>query len=406
MDAEIFVYLIDNTIKSLPMKKIISIILLVFSIVTVVMSANTSNTIFVEQQKVKDIKTLYAEELYYDIIKGYASKDMKKMTDDELLYVGWSFYMLNELEKADAYVSKLLKRVSRNSSAHQLKGLILVTEGKSEQALPSFIKAIELDPTQGKYYTDAGNAYRDMEDLDKAIEYYKKGIAANKPSEQAYFMLADIYDYKGEHKQALATFYDAKKNIRKEQELYATVLYNIGTIEMDKGNFSQAIVAFNELAEYFPDDYMTYSRLVQCCYALGDYEIGDTYKSVLYEAYESGLLTDGEFAEKFCVDIFKVGDKIVSAYEYFHSVNDAVKEADSPIFVFYVVNSLGLVESEIQYKSQGGTKSAFVLESFNPADKKYSRTVVKEYLDYPKLKYVVKEGVANNYVFRLYLNQN
>lgn len=388
------------------MKKYITIALLAFCFSIVASATNIPNANNIEQQKPKDIKTLYAEEQYYDIINQYKTKGVKKMTDEELLYVGWSYYMLNELGKADSYVSKLLSRQSKNSSAHQLKGLVLVTEGKSEEALPSFLKAIELDPSQGKYYTDAANAYRDKEDLSKAIEYYKKGISAQKPSEQAYFMLADIYDYEGNHKQSLETFYDAKKNIRKDQELYATVLYNIGTMEMDRGNFSQAIVAYNELAEYFPDDYMTYSRLVQCCYALGDYEIGDTYKSVLYEAYENGLLTDGEFAEKFCVDIFKVGDKIISAYEYFHSVNDVVKETDSPIFVFYVVNTLGLVEAEIQYKSQGGSKSAYVLESFNPGNKKRIRTVVKEYYDYPKLKDIIKEGVANSYTFRAGLNQN
>lgn len=383
------------------MKKYIVIALSILCANSVALFAGGVNNVYIEQQKTKDIKSLFQEEQYYDIINQYTAKDIKKMSEDELLYVGWSYYMLNELEKSDRYISKLLVRKSNNPKANHLKGLILVTLGKSVEALPSFLKAIELDPSQGKYYTDAGNAYRDTENLPKAIEYYKKGIYASKPSEQAYFMLADIYDYEGDHKQSLATFYEAKQNIRKDQELYATVLYNIGTMEMDRGNFSKAIVAFNELAEFFPNDYMTYSRLVQCCYALGDYEIGDTYKSVLYEAYENGLLTDGEFAEKFCIDIFKVGDKIVSAYEYFHSVNDVLRANDELIYVFYVVNTQGLVESEIQYKSHGGTKSGYTLDRFNPGDKKRVRTSVKEYLDYPKLKSVIKEGIVNDYTFIL-----
>lgn len=378
--------------------------MLVFSILFGCIATLPANShIFdVLQQKERGIKALFNEEQYYDIISQYAEKDKKKMSEDELLYVAWSYYMLNESDKASEYIPYLTGKQSKNAEAYYLNGLILITSDKADEALPSILKAIECDPADGRFYTAVGNLYRDRDDVSAAIDYYKKGISANKTSEQAYFMLADIYDYVGKHNEALATFYDAKKHIRKDEELYATVLYNIGTMEMDKKNYRQAIDAYNELVVFFPDDYLTYTRLIQCCYALGDYEIGDTYKSVLFDAYQNGLLTDGEFAEKFCIDNFSVGDKVVSAYEFFQSVEENAEKSNTPIYVFYVVNSKGLVEREIRYSSLLSDKSfEYLIDTFSLEDGSRTKIGVREGLEYVKLKTLVKDIVLSNYTLKL-----
>lgn len=386
------------------MKKYI-ILCLILSTLCLSVSARVGTVYAIEQEK-NDIKKLFAEEQYYDLIGLYAQKERIKMTNDELLYVGWSLYMLNESGRAEKYIEDLLKRQPKNAMAHYVHALIDISVDKVEDGLKSVLKAIELDSLQGKFYTEAANIYRDKDNIDTAIEYYKKGIKANYPSEQAYFMLADVYDYTGKHAEALKIFYDAKDHVKRDQELYATILYNIGTMEMDAKNYRNAIVAYNELVVYFPDDYLTYTRLIQCCYALGDYEIGNSYKEVLFDAYANGLLTDGEFSEMFCIDNFTVGDKSISAYEYFQVAGDADSGKETQIYVFYVVNAKGIIEAEIKYSlmNDAADKTPYVLTVFR-ADK--GETVKVEFekdLAYPTLKDYISAGVSGNYLFSSKLN--
>lgn len=382
------------------MKKYI-ILCLTLSILSLPVVARKNTVAYATEQRADDIKKLFAEEQYYDLIGKYAQKEREKMTNDELLYVGWSLYMLNESGRAEKYIEDLLKRQPKNAMAHYVHALIDISENKIDDGLNSILKAIELDSLQGKFYTEAANIYRDKEKTDTAIDYYKKGISAKNPSEQAYFMLADIYDYIGKHGEALKTFYDAKEHVKRDQELYATILYNIGTMEMDAKNYRNAIVAYNELVVYFPDDYLTYTRLIQCCYALGDYEVGNTYKEVLFDAYANGLLTDGEFSEMFCIDNFTVGDKGVSAYEFFQTAGTEDPRKETPIYVFYVINAKGMIEAEIKYSlmNDSADETPYVLTIFRTDKGEKRKAEFGKDMNYPDLKEYIAKGVKENYIF-------
>lgn len=368
---------------------ILFVIIYSFSALFVHINAQTSNV---------PLKKLYNEGQYYQIINKFAQKDKKTLSPQDLVYVGWAFYMLDDVKRAKEYADYAIQKDSTDSHIYYLGSLIAQSENKSDEALDYAFKAIEQDSTKGDYYTIAGNIYLDQNDTKKAIEFYKKGISAPIASEQAYYMLADTYDVIGEHKKALLAFYEAKDHTPKNKEQYLTILFSIGSLEMDNKQYIKAIAAFSELVKYYPDDYQTYVRLVQCCYALGDYVMGDVYKEKLYTAYQDGLLIDGEFSDRFCVDNFMADKKLISAYEYFQSVVSE-NATNVPIYIFYVVNEIGIVEAEIQYNyiadNNSSTYRLSVIKTNSPEN--IFSDFAKD-MDYQKLKKLVQNTVLNGYV--------
>lgn len=351
------------------------------------------------KQSDSEIKKIFESEQYYEIINKYAPKPKKDLSLDELIYVGWAYYMFGEIDKAKEYSDIALKKGDQNATVYYLKGLIDLSKKKTDEALEAYEKAIKLDMSVGNYYTAVGNIYMDKGDIQKAIDYYNLGITVSKPSEQAYYMLADTYAGIGDKEKALKSFYEAKAQVQKDKELYATILYNIGTMEMDRKKYKKAIVAFSELIEYFPDDYYTHTSLVQCCYALQDYIMGDMYKDNLYIAYQNGTLTGSEFADKFCVDNFMIDSKMVSCYEYFQSTT--FEDAENvPIYIFYVVNPNGMIEAELRYNyiaDRNEDKGSFELTAHRVDTGELSSIIFDKDQSYIDLKMIVENGIDADY---------
>lgn len=351
------------------------------------------------KQPDSEIKKIFESEQYYDIINKYASKPKKDLSTDELIYVGWAYYMFGEIDKAKEYNETALKKDEKNATIYYLKGLIDLSKKKVDEALEAYERAIKLDMSVGYYYTAIGNIYMDKGDIQNAIDYYNKGITVSKPSEHAYYMLADTYVGIGDKEKALKAFYEAKARVEKDKELYATILYNIGSMEMDRKNYRKAIGVFSELIEYFPDDYYTHTSLVQCCYALQDYIMGDMYKDNLYIAYQNGTLTGSEFADKFCVDNFMIGTKMVSCYEYFQSTT--FEDADNvPIYIFYVVSSSGIIEAELQYNyiaDLDKDKAGFRLTAYRVETSQSTSVDFDKDQSYVDLKMIVENGIDADY---------
>lgn len=354
------------------------------------------------QSKTSPLKKLYDEERYYEIVNKFSNKDKKALSSQELVYIGWSFYMLNDEERAKEYAYYAIQYDPNDSQLYYLLSLIYQSDNNQDEALAYAIKAMQQDSTKGDYYTVAGNIFLELDQASKAIEYYKQGISAKIPSQKAYYMLADAYDIMGQYKKALTAFYDAKEHTDKNSEQYLTILFTLGSLEMDNRQYAKAISEFTELIQYYPDDYATYVRLVQCCYALGDYEIGDSYKEKLYTAYQEGAFTDGEFADRFCTENFMVDKKLVSTYEYFQSVVSE-DSTNTPLYIFYVVDELGTIQSEILYNYivENGS-STYRLSVIRNDSSSTASVYFAEDIDYLELKKLVENTVRNGYVISEY----
>ncbi|WP_165041970.1 tetratricopeptide repeat protein [Dysgonomonas sp. ZJ709] len=318
------------------MRRIIAIVL--FISVSILMSFSQA------VQPIKDIKVLFDDEQYQELVDQYAGKP-RTLSAQELGYVASAYFKLSDFDNCNRYAGLALQKDANNSLAYNLKGLVYSATGNFKDAVNMFKKAIALSPREAEYYTNLGDSYLGLEQISEAIEIYKKATQQIKPSERAYYMLGVAYTSLDDYESALKAFNVAKSKVVKDKELYVTVIYNIGFIEYTKGEYQKAIPAFKDLIEHFPDDYRSFEKLIQCYYALGDYKAGDSYKSKLYKAHEGGMLNDTELDDKICIDNFIIAGNSIHAYERYQT-------GDRPYFylknMFYVLNPDGKVICEVQ----------------------------------------------------------
>lgn len=164
-----------------------------------------------------------------------------------------------------------------------------------DQAIADYGKAIQLDPTNAKYYLDRGNAYdikalRDKTSLDPAIADYAKGIdlagAANSsfglpmPPEQ---LRALLYDYRGVDYYKQGKFDQAVADFNKAIATYPSLSYpyiHRGVAYREHGDYDQAIADFTRdltLEPTWARDYydrgIAYERKGENSQAVADFQM-------------------------------------------------------------------------------------------------------------------------------------
>lgn len=326
------------------MRKVVCILLLIA--LSGGLNINAANPLLGVFQTVKpneDIKAMFENEQYQAIIDRYAGTP-RNLSSDELTYVSRSYFQLGEIPNARKYVDMAIQKDSKFAKAYYVRGMFSNVAGDYIQALTDLQQAIMLDSTQAEYYTELGDVFLSQNNYTEALINYRKATSLPQPSEKAYYMIGAVYAGRNDIDRALDTFYVAKTKIVKDKELYVTLLYNIGKMEYDKKDYNKAVGTYQELTDFFPDDYYSVEKIVQCYNALKNYDQADEVKNKLYDAYKEGLLSSTSMSDMFCLDNFEVGEKEVSAYERFEEPSCQTAFIKN---IFYVANKTGNIESTI-----------------------------------------------------------
>ena len=288
------------------------------------------------------LKSLYSAEQYDKIISDHSEKT-KDLAAKDLYYVGMAYYMKSDDNNCLKFMDLSISKDKTDSDAFYIKGMTLNYMGQFDKAIKSFDKAIELYGTSSDYYIGLGDSYFSMKKFDQAIEAYTIATTMENSKDRPFTMIPQAYASKNEPKKALIAFYEAKSKISKTSNSYITVLYNIGLYELLNKNYDKAEVALKELIELSPNDFHSYSKLIQVYYGKKEYEKAEPYKQKLYEAYEKGILKDN-LKSMFCFDQFNWKDKLIQVFEKFE-----VKEGKLYYkHLFYVVNKDNKTEYRIQ----------------------------------------------------------
>ncbi len=291
----------------------------------------------------EDIKSMYENEQYQEIIDQYAGKP-RSLSVTELIYVAQSYLQFEDLESATIFIQMATQKDPKSALAYYVDGIVTNMIGNHQQAINKFRTAIKLSPPDNSdYYIALGDVYYVQEKYNEALAEYEKALKVSNPSEKSYYMLGVAYMGIDDHKRALDAFYEAKKKVVKDKELYVTILYNIGKTEYDNKQYKAASEIYNELIEYFPDDYYSIEKLIQCYNAIGDYDNAGKNKAILYKAYSNGYLDDSSLADMFGIEHFPVGNMSVAGYERYESITDEVVVKN----IFYVLDNTGSIESAI-----------------------------------------------------------
>ena len=104
----------------------------------------------------------------------------ERVSRRERLYIEGHYYngVSNEPEKALATYDVWKQEYPRDAVPHNNSGIIYSARGEHDRALQSYLKAIELDPTQRQAYANAFGKYIDAGRMDEAEKLIQRQITA------------------------------------------------------------------------------------------------------------------------------------------------------------------------------------------------------------------------------------
>ena len=129
--------------------------------------------------------------------------------------------------------------------------------GRISDALKSFHKVIDLNPSFADGYNNLGVVYRELDDLDNALEYFNKAIALKPNFAFAYNNRGLIFKDKGKNDHALA---DYQKALSLDPS-YADPYNNIGIIKGKQGDQKVALEFFMKALKLNPNNFETYNNI-------------------------------------------------------------------------------------------------------------------------------------------------
>ena len=168
-----------------------------------------------------------------------------------------------ELKQLQEEVEKAEKRKQASAEVQGLfdAGLKLASEGKHEEAIAEFKKALELDPEQSNIMGNMADSYSKMDKNNEAVEIYQKAIAVNPNDAALYTNLGVVLSKMGKNTESQEAF---KKAASLNPASSAQNYYNIGATLVNNGKAQEAAESFKQAIAADPNFAEAYYQLGMC----------------------------------------------------------------------------------------------------------------------------------------------
>jgi tetratricopeptide (TPR) repeat protein len=147
------------------------------------------------------------------------------------------------------------------------KGVRYGWQGKNDEALVEFNKALELNPKSADTYYNRGVIYSKKGMLDEAISDYSKAIESNPDYPNSYYNRGFAYYKKGSFDQAFADFGKAIELNPEDADAY----YGRGLCYYKKGKNDDAIAEYNKAIQISPNFALAYDARAVAYFAKKNY---------------------------------------------------------------------------------------------------------------------------------------
>jgi tetratricopeptide (TPR) repeat protein len=141
--------------------------------------------------------------------------------------------------------------------AHENLGVLLGDQGRIEEAMEHFHKAIQINPNNYKALNDLGVALAAKGRFDEAIENYRKALQINPNYSAALYNLGMALSARGQYDEAIENYYKAIQI----NPNYSDTLIGLGVALSAKGRLDEAIENFRKAIQINPNDYKALSNL-------------------------------------------------------------------------------------------------------------------------------------------------
>lgn len=184
---------------------------------------------------------------------------------------------INELDEASRQERE--ETNTQTSWDYIRRGDQLAEEGRYEEALAEYWKAIQLDPTNAEVYYHEGVTYDKMEKFQEAIVSYDQALMLNPYNKEAYYNRGTVYGKLEKFSEALNDFSRAIQLDPGDSEVYC----NRGLTYENMGEFRLAIADYNLAISLDPTDPKAYYNRGNAYGNLGEFQkaIGDYDRAIL-----------------------------------------------------------------------------------------------------------------------------
>lgn len=177
-----------------------------------------------------------------DTNKPAQPEEFQNLTNEASVY-----YAENDIKNAQT----VLLSIPEDKRAPQnwlLIGNILQDQGKIDEAIFMYKKAIETDNKFYKAYYNLGNIYLQTDKTNMAIEEYKKAIKANPEFAYAHYNLACAYIKEGKYSKAKFELYTATDLKNTVPEFYYNLAFVLKKLNKEK-DAKKYLEYYNKLME-------------------------------------------------------------------------------------------------------------------------------------------------------------
>ncbi len=135
---------------------------------------------------------------------------------ESLSYLGMIMFHANQIREAVIYLTKAVKHNPRNFRAHYYLGRVYMDGRDFGKAITYFDASQRSSEYKIRAYLQKGTCYREMNEIDTAIEEYKRGIASATAKDQNLLLaikyaLANLYESQGKLAEAIEQWEDINK---------------------------------------------------------------------------------------------------------------------------------------------------------------------------------------------------
>ncbi|MFH0777813.1 MAG: protein kinase, partial [Candidatus Eisenbacteria bacterium] len=140
-----------------------------------------------------------------------AKRFSKKVSEKERLYIesGYARTVQKDPEERGRILTRMAERYPKEKRVRFWLGSYLWGKKSYPQAVSEFRKALELDPNYGPAINQLAYTYAEMQDFDRAVEYFKRYASVSPGDANPFDSMGDIYLRMGNLDEAAARYTEA-----------------------------------------------------------------------------------------------------------------------------------------------------------------------------------------------------
>ncbi len=251
-------------------------------------------------------------------------------------YFGKLYLLSNKMTKAIRYYDSAvsLSEIDERFSILYLITDDLMDKGECSSAINYLHQVLDLDKFDFEALLDLGTCYKELNQLEKAIEEFDKYLDRDPFNEMIWYQMGSYYDQLGEDEKAISA-YEFAAALEPE---YASAYFNLALLYSRKKNYTGAVKYLGLLLEQEPNNLHARFYLAESYYQLGKIELA-------MENYEKTLAISPDFADAwFSIgEIYYDEDKIAESLFY---VRKAIKnDPEEPLYW----HRLGMIQQNLKF---------------------------------------------------------